>query len=274
MRSLALTLPDGRTLQVHDSAGDARNGTALWHHGTPQTGALLEPVLKAATARGLRLVSYGRPGFGGSTPLPDRDVASAAADVAAIAEKLGIDDFATLGASGGGPHALACAALLPARVWGVAVFASLAPIDDDDWFAGMAGEGAGLRAARAGRAARELYAATAVWDPTTFTADDELALEQEWSSLGDDVGRAAAFGDGGEIADDLAFVAPWGCDLAAVRAPVLVAQGGGDRVVPAAHAQRLVQQLPDAELWMRPRDSHISILRTLPLAFDWLLGKR
>jgi len=274
MRSLSLEHPDGRTVRVHDSEHDGPNGTILWHHGTPQTGALLDPVLDAATARGLRLLSYGRPSYGGSAPLPGRDVASAASDVALIVDGLEIDSIATLGASGGGPHAIACAALLPERVWAVAVFASPAPFDDATWFDGMAGDGAGLRAAQAGRTAREAHAETAVWDPTTFTADDESALEHEWRSLGEDVGRAAEFGGDGEIADDLAFIAPWGCDLAAVKAPVLVVQGGSDRVIPAAHADRLVRQLPNAELWMRPRDSHVSIMRTLPLAMDWLLAQR
>ncbi|POH59684.1 alpha/beta hydrolase, partial [Cryobacterium zongtaii] len=85
----------------------------LWHHGSPQTGALLEPLLAAAAQRRIRLISYGRPSYGGSTPLPGRTVGSAAADVAAIADALQLDRFAVMGASGGGPHALACAALLP-----------------------------------------------------------------------------------------------------------------------------------------------------------------
>src|SRR5690348_1459842 len=102
---------DGRVLRVHEGGGDGARLTVVWHHGSPQTGALLDPLLDAATVRGIRLVSYGRPSYGGSTPRPGRDVASAADDVARITDALGTGRFATMGASGGGPHALACAAL-------------------------------------------------------------------------------------------------------------------------------------------------------------------
>src|ERR687885_519077 len=103
-----IRLADGRLLHVHDSDdGDAL--TVLWHHGSPQTGALLEPLLVAARARDVRLVSYARPSYGGSTPNPGRDVASAAADVAQVLDHLGLERVAVMGASGGGPHALACA---------------------------------------------------------------------------------------------------------------------------------------------------------------------
>ena len=97
-------LQDGRNLRVHDSGeGHARDGfTVLWSHGSPQTGALLEPLLLAASARGIRLLSYGRPSYGGSSPHAGRDVAAAAADVAQIADALGIARFAVMGASGGG----------------------------------------------------------------------------------------------------------------------------------------------------------------------------
>src|SRR6185312_11619893 len=102
-------LDDGRVLRVHDTAeGSATTAfTVVWHHGSPQTGALLAPVVEAAAARGIRVLSYGRPGYGGSSPKPGRDVASAASDVAALTNALGVDRFAVMGASGGGPHALA-----------------------------------------------------------------------------------------------------------------------------------------------------------------------
>ena len=106
-----IRLEDGRTLQVYDS-GAADDFTLLWHHGAPQTGAPLDPLLTAAARRGIRLLSYARPAYGGSSPDPGRDVASAAADVAQLADALGVGRFEAVGASWGGPHALACAALL------------------------------------------------------------------------------------------------------------------------------------------------------------------
>jgi pimeloyl-ACP methyl ester carboxylesterase len=162
---------------VYDSVGgDAADAfPVVWHHGAPQTGALLEPLLAAAARRGIRLLSYGRPSYGGSSPYPGRDVASAAGDVAQLADAFGVPRFAVMGASGGGPHALACAALLPGRVTGAASVAGLAPFTEDlDWFAGMVSDGA-LRAAVAGREARARYAESDEFDENSFTPADRAA---------------------------------------------------------------------------------------------------
>jgi pimeloyl-ACP methyl ester carboxylesterase len=268
-----IRLADGRVLRAFDAdvpEGGARLAV-LWHHGSPQTGALLEPLLEAAAPRRIRLVSYARPSYGGSSPNPDRTVASAAEDVRQIADTLGIERFAVMGASGGGPHALACAALLPDRVTGAVVIAGIAPFTDAfDWYAGMVAPG-GLRAATGGRDARGRFAATDEFDPGQFVAADWAALEGAWRSLGQDAGKADAAGPDGLIDDDVAFTKPWGFDLARVGAPVLVVQGGEDRVVPPAHADWLVRHLPAAELWLRPRDGHVSVLGAVPVAMDWLL---
>ena len=266
-------LDDGRTLVVHDSGPSDGPLAVVWHHGSPQTGALLPPLLAACGERSVRLVSYGRPSYGGSTPRPGRDVASAASDVARVADALGLDRFATMGASGGGPHALACAALLPDRVSGVACLASIAPLapGDDAWFAGMAAPGA-LRAALAGRKARARYAETDEFDPEVFTAADWAALDGPWSSLGEDSQRAGQAGPDGLVDDDVAFAAPWGFDLAAVTAPVLLVQGGQDRMIPPSHVELLRRALPHAEVWRRPDDGHVSVLAACPEALDWLLA--
>ncbi|MFC8075549.1 alpha/beta fold hydrolase [Streptomyces sp. NPDC057307] len=267
-------LNDGRTLRTYDSGGGDRDGlTVVWHHGSPQTGAPLEPLLTAAAARGIRLVSYGRPSYGGSSPLPGRNVASAADDVAQVADALGVGSFAVMGASGGGPHALACAALLPERVTGVVCLAGIAPYTEDfDWYEGMTSPG-GLRAAADGREARELFAATDEFDSSCFTSADFAALDGEWSSLGADAGKAGQAGPDGLIDDDVAFATAWGFDLAEVTAPVLLAQGSLDRVVPPAHAGWTLAALPRAELWVRPEDGHISVLDVCPSAMDWLMAR-
>jgi len=273
-----LHLRDGRTLRVHDSAADHELDSAftvLWQHGSPQTGALLKPLLSAAAARGIRLLSYGRPGYGGSSGLPGRDVAAAAADVEQLADALGIGRFAVMGASGGGPHALACAALLPERVSAVGCLASLAPLDADgfDWFAGMATDGASLRAAQLGRAERTAYEETVEFDPDSFIEADYDALAGPWAALGADVGLASAAGPDGLIDDDLAFVAPWGFPVAEIDVPVLVVQGRRDRVVPPSHGDWLSRRLPRAELWLRPDDGHISVLEACPAVMDWLSAR-
>lgn len=267
-----LRLADGRVLRVHDTGGGAAPDalTLLWHHGSPQTGALLAPLVSAAAARGIRLLAYGRPSYGGSSPHPGRDVASAAGDVQQVVDALGVARFAVMGASGGGPHALACAALLPDRVVGAVCMAGLAPLTDAfDWYAGMASDG-GLRAAVEGREARERFAASEVFDPNVFTTADWAALKGPWSSLGADAERAGAAGPDGLIDDDVAFVTPWGFDVGQIDAPVLLVQGGQDFVVPPSHAEWLLRTCPSAELWLRPRDGHISVLAAVPVAMDWL----
>jgi len=136
-----LRLADGRTIHVYDNGAEEPDArlAVFWHHGTPNIGAPPEPLFPAAARLGIRWVSYDRPGYGGSTPHPGRDVASAATDVAAVADALGIGQFAVMGHSGGAPHALACGALLPERVLGVVSAAGLAPFGAEglDWFAGM-----------------------------------------------------------------------------------------------------------------------------------------
>jgi pimeloyl-ACP methyl ester carboxylesterase len=263
-----LRLDDGRVLHVYDTGPGER--VVFWHHGTPNLGAPPGPLLADAARLGIRFVSYDRPGYGTSTPVPGRDVASAAADTARIADALGLAAFAVLGHSGGGPHALACAALLPGRVRAAAVVSSPAPFDAAglDWFAGMTEPGA-LRAAARGRAAKERYEAAPSAN-VPFTADDWAALEGEWAWFGSVVAPAVAAGPAALIDDDLAYVAPWGFDPAGITAPLLVVHGGADEMVPAAHGAWLARHCPTAELRAVPGAGHISVLRTAPAVLEWL----
>ena len=268
-----LELGDGRTLHIYDTCADGAEGrlAVFWHHGTPNIGAPPAPPLPAAAQRGIRWVSYDRPGYGGSTPHPGRDVASAAADIASIAGALGIGQFAVMGHSGGGTHALACAALLPERVLGAVCVAAMAPFGAEglDWFAGMAAPGT-LRAAARGRAAVEEYLASTEFDPEQFTPADEGALEGAWSWLGDVAGKALEGGRDGEIDDQLAYVAPCGFDPGQVTAPVLFLHGDQDRIAPSAHGTWLARHTRSAQLWLRPDDGHISVLTSAAEALDWL----
>ena len=269
-----LKLRDGRTLHAYYmGAEDADGHLALfWHHGTPNIGAPPEPLFPAAGALGIRWVSYDRPGYGGSTPYPERNVASA--DASAVADALGIDRFAVMGHSGGGPHALACGALLPDRVLGVIVGAGLAPYDAEglDYFLGMSASGeASLRAAAEGREAKERYEASADEDADPgFTAADLAALEGEWSWFISVVRPAMENGPGGLIDDDLAYVAPWGFDPAQVVAPTLLMYGGADRIVPGSHGEWLARHCPPSELRLYPEDGHISVLGFGAAGLEWL----
>ena len=273
---LDVVVGGGRTVRCYDTGEADAALTVVWHHGTPQTGRLLEPVVRAAAGRGIRVVSCARAGYPGTDELPGRTVADAAADVVAVARRLGLERYIAVGASGGGPHALACAALDAQHVAGVVTFAGIAPLRGDpaclaegDWFAGMMSP-QGLRSALNGRAARAAYGETAEFDPASFVDVDYAALKAEWSVLGADAG--AGSGASGEVDDDVAFVSPWGLDLDEVRCPVLIVQGGRDRVVPSAHGEWFAARLAHAELWRRPDDGHIAVLRALPEALDWAGG--
>ena len=129
---------DGRMLAVEDCA-DPAGRPVLVHMGTPNSRHLYGPNVRDAAEGGLRLICYDRPGYGGSSPQPGRTVADCAGDVRAICAELGIDRLAMWGISGGGPHVLACAALLPVLVTAAASLASLAPYGAEglDYFAGM-----------------------------------------------------------------------------------------------------------------------------------------
>ncbi|MEU1528854.1 alpha/beta fold hydrolase [Streptomyces fagopyri] len=270
-----LELEGGRRLRVHDTGATGSDGlVVLWHHGTPNIGAPPEPLFVASERLGIRWVSYDRPGYGGSTPVRGRNAASAAADVTLVADALGIGRFALMGHSGGGTHALACAALLPDRVLGTVSVAGPAPFGAEglDWFAGMNESGrASLAAAVAGREEKERHEARATYDPAMFTAADHAALAGEWSWFHDVVGPAVEAGPGGLIDDDLAYVAPWGCDPRSIAGPVLLLHGGRDRVVPCSHSQWLASRCPRSELALHPADGHISVLRHAAAALEWLV---
>lgn len=270
-----LVLTDGRTLHYYDTREDDSDQRVpvFWLHGTPNVGSPPEPLFAAAAENGLRWVSYDRPVYGGSSPHPGRDIASAAADVASIADALGISRFAVLGHSGGGPHALACGTLLPARVSGVVSVSAPAPHQAEglDWFAGWSRSGvAEQRAAAAGRAALADYIATADFDMDAFIPADQEALGGRWAWLGDVAGQAFEAGPDGMIEDLLAGAAPWGFAPADISVPVLIMHGHQDRMVPSSHGEWLAARCPTAELRVSAGDGHISVLDRAPAALAWV----
>ena len=271
-------LADGRTLHVYDAGPDGVDAhlAVFWHHGTPNIGEPPAPLLPAAADLGIRWLGYDRPGYGGSTRHPGRDIAAAAADVARIADALGIERFAVMGHSGGGPHALACAALLGDRVLAAVSASGPAPRDADglDWFAGMAPAGkAELRAAVAGGDALQRHLSSNEFDPEQFTLRDHAALAGEWSWLGVIAGRALEGGLDGMVDDDLAIVGEWGFHPRDVSVPVLLMHGGQDRMIPSSHGEWLAERIGSAELWLHPDDGHISVLHSAHAAVDWLVTR-
>jgi pimeloyl-ACP methyl ester carboxylesterase len=267
--------PDGRTV---DGYADGPNGGVplLFHNGTPGSGQLYVPFVEAASRRGLRMVSFSRAGYGSSTRNPGRKVADVVPDVAAVLDQLEAQRFYTLGWSGGGPHALACAALLPARLIGAATVGGLAPYDTDglEWMAGMGQENvAAFNAALAGDAALRTVAEEVAPSFATVTPDEvaarlgNLVSEVDRSAIS---GEAAAWladvfresvrnGIWGWYDDELALVRPWGFNLADITVPVAIWQGAQDRMTPFAHGEWLTSHIPGAHPHLLPDHGHLSL---------------
>jgi pimeloyl-ACP methyl ester carboxylesterase len=275
---LTVRAPGDRELDVLVSGPD--DGLALvFHTGTPSGLVGSGPMAAAASARGLRTVLYSRPGYGGSTPQPGRHVADAAADVAAILDRLGVDEFLTAGWSGGGPHALACATLLPVRCLAAASIAGVAPSDSPglDWLAGMAEENvAEFQAALAGPSDLTTFLDAAAGPLSSIgaaevaggmgnliSAADQAALTGEFAEyLAASLRAALTTGIDGWRDDDLAFTRDWGLSLDALghATPVAIWQGDQDRMVPAAHGDWLAANIPLARARLLPGEGHLTLI--------------
>ncbi len=288
IRSRIVRTADGRDLAV-DYADLPGGFPVLVHSPSPGSRRMLPSAVElAATGFGLALISYDRPGYGGSTARPGRSVADAAADVRAIAAELGISRLATWGHSGGGPFALACAARLPDLVAAACVFASLAPADGPalDYLGTWPEED---------RAEVEL-----------FFSNPELARQQRWSeaqerheSLSTAAGWLEMFGqsadspqpgtlelanhlalveqdslgngDQGWWDDNVAFLTPWGFDPASIEVPVQLWHGEADKAVPPAFGHWLADRIPRVDAHFPADDDHGSIHDAhLAEAYEWL----
>lgn len=277
---------DGRQLAVTEM-GDPEGVPVVFHHGTPGNRATHNRASEVLA--GSRAIFYDRPGYGASDRQRGRDVAACAADVATIADALGIDTFAVLGTSGGGPHALACAALLGERVTRIAVVAGFAPADDAefDFLAGMSDLNvAELRAALEGeesltRQLEEVVAATN-GDPDSIIdeivselpeADRRaLARPEIRGAFRDGIGEAVQGGLGGWIDDDLAFARQWGFDLGAIEQEALLLQGEHDLLVPRAHMDYIAVKVPHGRLELVPDAGH-TLWDEVGDVVRWLTGE-
>lgn len=270
-----IDLPDGRSLDL-EMSGPEDGIPLVFHHGTPGSVHQIRAIQRAAHDRGLRLVTFSRAGYGGSTRLPGRRVVDAAADVAAVLAHVGAARCLVAGWSGGGPHALATGARLPDQVAGILCIAGVAPYDSeglnfldgmgeqniDEFGLALNGEVA-LRPSLETEALRlrDTDAAGLIEGMASLLPDvDRAALTAEF---GEDM--AASLGEGlltgvdGWIDDDLAFVAPWGFALAEVAVPTFVWQGSEDLMVPLTHGQWLAAHIPGAIARLRQGEGHLSV---------------
>ena len=274
-RTLQIAGPGGRRLDVELSGPD-EGRPLIFHNGTPMAGTMFAPMVAQGADRGVRHIAYSRPGYCGSDRDVGRTVADCARDVAAIADELGIERFLTVGWSGGGPHALACAALLPERTMAAATLAGVAPFNAHglDWLAGMGEENIEeFDAARAGEEQLGSYLEGQRAEMLHASAAD---LHGALGDLLSDVDRAVLSGEfaaylaaamqsslehgiWGWFDDDVAFLGDWGFDLAKINVPVTIWQGEQDRFVPFAHGRWLAEHVSGASAQLPAEHGHLSL---------------
>ncbi|MFC3576726.1 alpha/beta fold hydrolase [Streptomyces yaanensis] len=279
---------DGRLLTV-ECVGDPRGRPVFLLHGTPGSRVGPRPRSMFLYQRGAWLISYDRPGYGGSDRKPGRQVVDVVQDVADVADALELDRFAVAGRSGGAPHALACAALLPDRVTRAAALVGLAPWDAEglDWFEGMAPSNV-TEFRTAGRDP-ERFAARLIPRSAAIRSDPARLLDELRSEL-PDADRMIVSDNGirtmllhnyrealrtspyGWIDDALALCRPWGFDPADIRVPVLLWHGGQDVFSPASHSSWLAARIPRATKVLEPQAAHFAALSALPTVLQWLLA--
>ncbi len=284
---LTVRTSDGRDLEVLRD-GPPVGRPFVYHSGTP-SGAVEFPALSDAVAeRGWQLVTWSRPGYGTSTPYAGRSVADVTTDTAAVLDHLGLHRFVTLGWSGGGPHALACAAMMAERCDAATTLAGVAPYPAEglDWLEGMGTENVAEFALTLDALDGDPDATAALRSSIEKDATDlaDLTGEQVAESLGgliDEVDRAALTGEFADMLaasfrravfsgiegwydDDMAFARPWGFDLADIAVPVSVWQGAHDRMVPYGHGVWLAAHIPGSRAHLLDDEGHASLVGQLP----------
>ncbi|WP_371651704.1 MULTISPECIES: alpha/beta fold hydrolase [unclassified Streptomyces] len=278
---------DGRHLTV-ERFGDPRGRPVFLLHGTP--GSRLGPAPRGMVLyqRRMQLIAYDRPGYGGSDRLEGRSVADVVQDVKAIADSYGLERFAVVGRSGGAPHALACAALLPERVTRTAALVTLAPRDAAglDWFDGMTAYN--VEEFTTASVNPEEFAARLIprsdeirRNPIQLLDELRRDLTHADRMVVKDAGvrsmllrnyqealRTSAYG---WIDDALAFCGPWGFDPADIIGEVLLWHGVKDVFSPVGHSRWLAERIPGATAVLEPTAAHFDALHALPDILTWLI---
>jgi pimeloyl-ACP methyl ester carboxylesterase len=285
-----VTLRDGRTLHVYDD-GDPDGLVVIEHHGTPGSGYTYPPDLELARERGLRVIAYDRAGYGQSTSNPGRVVVDIVPDIEDVLDALGIERCASLGGSGGAPHSLALGARLADRCVAVAVIASPTPWDAEgiDPMAGMGEQNvAEFGAALEGPEALEAFLLPIAAQIRAATPEDlrdlivtllppvdrEVLTGDRAVHAKKSIDRAIAPGIDGWRDDDLAFLQPWGFEIAEIGVPSLLWQGVQDKMVPVAQGRWLAERIPGVEAHISEPDGHLSIsVGRLGEIYDWLRAR-
>jgi len=279
---------DGRTLAIAE-CGDPDAFPVFLLHGTPGSRFAGQGDTSVYADVGARVITYDRPGYGGSDRFRGRRVVDCVADVAAIADSLGIERFGVTGGSWGGPHSLAVAARLPERVTRAACVVGVAPFDMPgfDWFAGMdAVNIEEIRWALEGEdvLARELERMTTAWlkrladDPSKageveFSEADRavMANPERQEMVRRMLNEAFRQGVWGYVDDALCLIQPWGFDVAEIRVPSRIDYGLTDVLVPHQHGEWLAHNVPNAEVVIDEQGGHFSAPDVVTERFGWLV---
>ena len=292
-RVIRVTSGGGCRPLAFDEWGAQRGYPIFLLHGTPGSRNGPRPRASVLYRLGIRLICYDRPGYGQSGLHRGRSVADAALDVLAIADELGLNSFSVVGRSGGGPHALACAASdkLRARLQSVAVLVPLAPADADGlaWYDGMSGSNVQKYTAASDPAAINTISDALIERAKHIRADPEFLLRLLHPDLTEpdrrvveNVGlrqlltdtyrEALRCGALGWIDDVLAFRKAWGFHLDAIRTPTLLWHGQDDVFSPAAHTRWLAGQIPApyCTMELQPGAAHFDAVEVLPRVLAWL----
>jgi pimeloyl-ACP methyl ester carboxylesterase len=277
---------DGRDIEFL-TTGPEDGRPLVVHEGTPVGLVVNSRLGQAAAERGLRIVQVARPGYLASTPKPGRRVADIAGDVTAVLDAIGSGSFISIGFSGGGPHSIACAALLPGRCLAAASVAGVGPygVGGLDFLAGMGPENVeefGL--AIQGEAALTPFLekeAVVLRDITgeqivgalrgLISGADAAVLTGEFAdSLAAGLRSAVSNGIAGWRDDDLAFATDWGFWPDGDSAPIAIWQGDQDNMVPFTHGQWLAAHIPGARVHLQPGAGHLTMTVT---AIDHILDE-
>ena len=273
VREGSLVRPDGRTV-AWTEWGEPDGFPVVRMPGTPGSRWTVYADRQVWAARGLRVITTERPGYGASTRLPGRRFAEHADDIAAVLDQLGIEQAAVYGASGAAPHVLALAALHPTRVLAATVVAGASPLLPDEvgqmialnqtsHALSVAGDHAGLVSLL------EPHRQAILADPLgAFRAIMAEAPEADQAVMSDPVWQgtfvramteALDQGCDGWADEGIAIQQPWAdIPLAEIRPGLQWFHTAEDRNTPLSAAQRLVAQLRDARLTVWPDGGHLT----------------
>ena len=288
-RTRTASATNGRTIAFAEW-GDLDGFPVFFLHGTPGSRLNRHSDEGLYAEVGARVITYDRPGYGGSDRNRGRRVVDCVADVVAIADKLGIERFAVAGGSGGGPHSLAVAARLRERLTRAACTVGPAPFDTPglDWFEGMdpqnvtevewALAGEDVLARELERESAEILERVAA-DPSKLLGDEwqvseadraELARVERHDVIRESVAEAFRHGVWGWVDGDLCFTRPWGFNVAEIHVPTRISYGLTDVLTPRRHGEWLARNVPNAEVVVREDRGHLPDPEAVAELYGWL----